>query len=159
MKNVARILVVAVLATGLSVCYATRHGQKTTIGTLAGAASGAALGAHIGHGDGKLVAVGAGTLIGALIGHNIGRSLDRADQRAIRDTTYDSLEYIPDHESREWRNPNSGHHGRVTPRQTYQNSRGYDCREFEQSIYVDGRHETVVGTACRGRDGTWRIIG
>ena len=134
MKSIARILMVATMATGLSACYATGHGQRASIGTLAGAPSGAALGAHIGHGDGKLVAVGAGTLIGAIIGHNIGRSLDQADQRAIYDTTYDSLEYFPDHKSRNWRKPNTGHHGRVTPRRTYQNSRGSDCREFEQSI-------------------------
>ena len=159
MKRIARILTAVALATGLSACYATGHGPKTTIGTLAGAGTGAALGAQIGSGDGKLFAVGAGTLIGAMIGHGIGRSLDEAAQRAIYNTTHQSLEYNPDHQTRQWRNPNTGHHGRVTPRRTYRNSRGFDCREFEQSIFVDGRHESVIGTACRNRDGTWRIVG
>jgi surface antigen len=33
-----------------------------------------------------------------------------------------------------------------------------DCRDFEQTVVVDGQDETVRGTACREPDGTWRAL-
>lgn len=34
---------------------------------------------------------------------------------------------------------------------------GADCREFEETIIIDGRPERAHGRACRESDGTWKI--
>jgi surface antigen len=45
----------------------------------------------------------------------------------------------------------------VTPTRTYKTAER-DCRDFEQTVVVDGQDETVRGTACREPDGTWRAL-
>lgn len=32
------------------------------------------------------------------------------------------------------------------------------CREFQQTITVDGREEDGFGTACQEPDGSWRLV-
>ncbi len=55
-----------------------------------------------------------------------------------------------------WNNPESGHSGSVTPvREGRQASSGNACREYKQTIVVDGKAESAVGTACKQNDGTW----
>ncbi|MHA1114480.1 MAG: RT0821/Lpp0805 family surface protein, partial [Alphaproteobacteria bacterium] len=112
----------------------------------------------IGKGGGKLVAVAAGTMLGALLGSEIGRSLDKADQAHANRTTQQSLESAPTGKPSRWVNPDSGHSGSVTPTRTFKTARGQDCREFEQTVTIDGRTEVAYGTACRQADGTWKIV-
>jgi hypothetical protein len=42
----------------------------------------------------------------------------------------------------------------MSPRSTGQ---GGPCREFQQQIVIEGRHQLAHGTACRQPDGSWRI--
>jgi surface antigen len=130
--------------------------NKQEAGTLIGAAGGALLGSQFGKGSGKLVGVAVGTLIGASLGNSIGQSLDRADLAHLNRTTQYALETSPAHSVSEWRNPDSGNYGTVTPIRTYQRGDRY-CREFQQTIYVGGRAEQGYGTACRQPDGSWKI--
>jgi surface antigen len=55
-----------------------------------------------------------------------------------------------------WRNPDTGHYGEITPTRTWETPSG-PCREFQQTIYIDGQAHEGVGTACRQPDGTWKI--
>ena len=32
------------------------------------------------------------------------------------------------------------------------------CREYEHTVYINDRPQTMVGKACRQRDGTWKSI-
>ena len=68
-----------------------------------------------------------------------------------------SLEYTKVGTSTAWKNPDSGNSGTFTPTRTYTATKGDTCREYESTIYVDGREETATGTACRQADGTWKI--
>jgi surface antigen len=34
-----------------------------------------------------------------------------------------------------------------------------DCRDYTHTIYIDGRPQTMRGTACRNPDGTWSNVG
>ena len=45
----------------------------------------------------------------------------------------------------------------VTPTRTYKTAER-DCRDYEQTVIVDGREEIIHGTACREPDGTWRAL-
>jgi len=150
-------LVPVVLAAALVAGCATGSGPKQTGGTLLGAGLGALAGSQIGSGKGQLAAVAIGALAGAYLGGEVGKSLDAADRQAMQSNAQNSLEYGRTGQTSSWRNPDSGHSGTFTPTRTYVNTAGSDCRDYESTIYVDGREETVVGQACRQPDGTWRI--
>ena len=162
-----RTLAVLALAAPLAACstgpsynlYADN--PKATMGTLLGGAGGGLLGASLGKdasGDRGYVYTAVGTLLGAMIGNSIGSSLDEMDQQYAGYAATDALEYNRSGTPASWRNPDSGNHGYTVPTRTYRQG-GRDCRDYETTIYVDGRPETATGSACRQPDGTWRIIG
>jgi len=69
-----------------------------------------------------------------------------------------ALENTPTQTTTTWRNPDSGHHGSITPVETYQSSEGKYCREYVQTVYIGGEKQQAYGTACRQPDGSWKII-
>ncbi len=156
--NVARLAAVGTIIVGLAACTGDQFGPKQTIGTLGGAALGGLVGSQIGSGTGQIVAVGLGVLIGGLVGSEIGKSLDRADQMAMERTTQRALETQPSGTTINWKNPDSGNYGTVTPQPAKQNASGQYCREFQQTVTVGGQTEEAFGTACRQSDGSWKIV-
>jgi surface antigen len=151
-------LAVVVMATTLLAACDRSAGPKQTAGTVLGAAGGGLLGAQFGRGDGRLAAVALGTFLGALVGSEVGRSLDRADRLAIERATQRSLETSPSGRPTEWRNPDSGHYGTVTPEPAFKSREGEFCREYQQTVTIGGRTEEAYGTACRQPDGSWKIV-
>ncbi|MBO6678511.1 RT0821/Lpp0805 family surface protein [Parvibaculum sp.] len=161
MKFVKGIAIGAAALLSLAACDQSMYGggggiNKQTVGTVGGAVAGGLAGSQIGSGSGQLWATGAGVLLGAFLGGEIGKSLDRADRQAMGQTTYNALEHNPSGQTSRWQNPDSGHYGTVTPQATYQQG-GYNCREYTQTVYIDGRSEQAHGTACRQPDGSWQI--
>lgn len=152
-------LVLMVMGTlSMTACQTLQNsGTKETIGGASGAVIGGILGSKVGKGNGQLWATGVGVLVGGLLGSNIGRSLDRADMM-YANRANQQAHTVPLGETISWNNPESGNHGSVTPRQDGYSSAGRYCREYEQSIFVAGREQTAVGTACQNTDGTWEIV-
>ena len=151
-----RTVTIAGLALVLAACQTT-GGQKQSGGTLLGAGLGALAGSQIGSGRGQLAAVAIGALGGAFLGNSVGQSLDRADQLHANRATR-AARTAPIGQPIEWRNPDTGHHGRVTPIREGNNRRtGAYCREYQQTVTVGGRSRDAYGTACRQRDGSWKI--
>jgi surface antigen len=148
MKKLSLILASALLTIAAAGCA-----SKEDAGTVYGAGLGALIGNQFGHGGGRVAATVGGALIGGFIGNRIGKSMDDEDRRRAAEAQYYAFE---NGQRGEWRNPN-GHYGYVEPRDyyTYQDMR---CREFSQTIYIDGKRETMVGRACRYPDGTWREV-
>lgn len=146
----------AILVISLGAC---QQGQvnKQTGGTLVGAGLGGLLGAQVGSGTGQLAAVAIGALAGAFIGSEVGKSLDNADKAYLERTSQSALEANPVGQVSTWKNPDSGHSGTVTPTRTYQAASGENCREYQQTVTIAGKTESVYGTACRQSDGTWKI--
>jgi len=128
------------------------------LGTLAGAAIGGLVGSQFGSGTGNKVAIGAGVLAGGFLGNKVAKSMSCQDQAYHYDTTQNALENQQTGQSSTWTNPDTGHSGEVTPTKTYTAADGTPCREFSQTIYVDGKYEEVEGTACRQADGTWKPV-
>lgn len=154
-----RTMIAASAALALLIGCAELEGQqKQTGGVLLGGALGGLAGAQLGSGTGQVAAAAAGTLLGAFLGSEIGRSLDRADQLYMSRTTQQALDVAPSGTVSTWRNPDSGHSGTVTPTRTYQTETGQYCREFRQTVTIDGRIEEAQGRACRQPDGTWRVV-
>ena len=158
MSTLSRVLVSALVALALVGCASSDYGTKQTVGALAGAGAGGLLGAQVGRGSTRLAATAAGTLLGAFLGSEVGRSLDRADAVHASQAQYQALEYTPSGYSTSWRNPDTGHHGSVTPIETYQSFDGGYCREFQHDAQIGGRTRSVYGTACRTPDGQWQVV-
>jgi surface antigen len=149
----SRRLVVVVCAGVLAAASGCTEIRQEQTGALVGGVLGGALGSQVGSGSGRTAAIVAGTLAGALIGGSVGRSMDRADQ----ERAYGAFERAPTGETVAWQNPDTSNRYEVTPTRTY-NSRSGPCRDYEMDAWVDGRKETVTGTACRQSDGTWRTM-
>mgnify|MGYP001815199343 FL=1 len=138
-------------------CTPADYGSRETTGGLTGAVLGGLLGAQFGRGDGNLVTTGAGVLIGALIGSEIGRSMDDVDRiRANEAISFAHQAEIG--ETIRWNNTQTGNFGTVTPLRDGLTASGRYCREYQQTITIDGRRAVGVGIACRQPDGTWRIV-
>ncbi|MDB2414304.1 RT0821/Lpp0805 family surface protein [Rickettsiales bacterium] len=143
----------------ISSCQTREDGalRKEDMGTFLGAIGGAVVGSQFGKGKGQLVGTALGTLAGAAVGRSIGSSLDKADMAYHQRTSQQALENNRTGTSMSWKNPDTGHSGSVTPTRTYQTSSGSHCREYTQTINVDGKTEQAYGNACRMPDGTWQI--
>ncbi|HKJ07656.1 MAG TPA: RT0821/Lpp0805 family surface protein [Gammaproteobacteria bacterium] len=131
------------------------HCNRAAVGTIIGGALGGVVGSQVGKGDGRTAATIAGAVAGMFIGNAVGRSMDEADQAC----TGQALEYAPDGQSVQWRNPDTDERYRVTPTRTYQNRSGRYCRQYTSDGYVDGKVRQLHGTACRQPDGTWKLAG
>ncbi len=129
-------------------CYT---GTKQGIGTATGGALGGFVGSQIGGGSGKLAATAAGAIAGALIGSSVGQSMDDLDRLKAAQ----ALESNQTGYATSWQNPDSRARYTMTPTRTYDTASG-PCRDFTTQVNMDGRAETVYGTACRQPDGTWK---
>jgi surface antigen len=132
--------------------------DKTTGGTVLGAVGGAVAGAQFGQGSGKIAAAVAGTLLGAFIGHEVGASLDRADALAAQQAAQRAY-VAPVGQTITWNSPDTGHSGTVTPTREGRDAQNNTCREFKQTVVIDGKQTEVTSTACRKADGSWVVIG
>lgn len=164
--NMKKFVITLALVSSLALTACAQNGQpnawgmgnKQTIGTGTGAILGGILGSNVGGGKGKLWATGAGALLGAFVGSSIGKSLDQADM-AYHQQAFERAYSAPLNQPITWNNPQSGHSGSVTPvREGRQASTGGLCRQYKQTIVVDGQSETAYGTACQNPDGTWQLV-
>ncbi len=125
------------------------------LGGLGGAVVGGLLGSTIGGGSGKTIATIGGALAGGLIGNNLMSQLNCQDQGYLGHSTERSLDTG---QPVSWKNPDSGTYGTVTPTRTYNSDQGQYCREYQQTVYIDGKPQKGYGTACRQPDGSWKIV-
>ena len=148
------ILATLVIPAALVACG---PGRNTQSGTVVGAVAGGLLGSQIGKGNGRIAGAAVGAFLGGVVGHEIGRRMDEVDRRAAMEAEYRALETGRAGTATPWRNPKSGHYGTIVPGKPYvANAR--HCRTYTHTIYIDGRPETLSGTACRNPDGTWQKV-
>ena len=131
-------------------------GPREGIGALGGAVAGGVLGSQIGAGSGQVLATVGGAVLGGLLGAELGRQLDAQAQRAYYDAQFRALESGRAGAPVVWQAP-SGTRGQVIPGQPYQINATV-CRDYQHTVYIDGRPEVVTGTACRQADGSWRNV-
>ncbi len=151
-KGVALAAFVAILTTG---CATMESNPKTTVGAVGGGALG---GLIAGAAGGNAATIAASTVGGILVGGIIGNMLDARDKRLAAEAAQKALETAPTGEPVAWRNPDNEHSGTVTPVKTYQTASGTYCREYQQTVLINGKQEKASGTACRQPDGSWRIV-
>jgi surface antigen len=150
--NIASKRAVAI-ATLLALAACETPPTQQQKGTVAGAVVGGVVGSTIGGGTGRTVAIVAGTLAGAVIGGKIGKKMDEAD----RIKAAQALESAQTGQGVSWKNPDSGDQYTMTPTRTYE-ANATPCRDFTVVGTVDGKPETVKGSACRQSDGSWKPV-
>lgn len=151
--------VVTGLAAGVSACSTQDGGiTKSESGTVLGAVAGGLVGNQIGKGRGNVLATVAGAVVGGMVGSEIGRGLDQRDRQLAQEAEFEAMERGQSGVARQWRNPDNGRYGEVTPSKPYKRGAN-DCRDFTHTVYIDGRPQQMRGTACRNPDGSWQNIG
>lgn len=108
--------------------------------------------------DTRLLALAVGSMAGSQLGGHIGRQLNGSDTALMREATQRALEAGQSGKPIYWNNKDSGHTGSITPQDRFTTAGGTACREFQQSVTVDGTNATAYGTACKQPDGTWRVV-
>lgn len=134
------------------------------VGTGLGGLVGGIIGNQFGKGSGKTAATIGGVILGGIVGNSIAKDAckdKRQDAYYYNDAYYSSFNDPEEDERYEWNNPYTDNHGYVSAGEYYED--GYEdyegpCREFTQTVYIDGRPEQATGVACRQPNGTWRIV-
>ncbi len=157
LKQLASVSLIALTLTACQDSSGRPWGGNQTGGTILGAIGGAAIGSQFGHGTGRVVGIAAGTLLGAALGNSIGASMDRQSMEYYNRTSQQALETGRSGQPAQWRNPDNGNYGSITPTNTYTGASGQYCREYTQTINIGGQVHQGYGTACRQPDGTWQI--
>lgn len=129
--------------------------NKSDISTAAGALAGGVIGYQFGGGVGQVLATAGGALLGGALGNMLGKSLDNDDMASYDQASQRAMETG---KTNSWKNTQSGNSGTIYPNKRYTNADGQYCREYTQTIVVEGRSHKGHGTACREADGTWQII-
>ncbi len=153
MKQILSFVIALLMAVNLSGCA---PGQNTPGATVIGATAGGLLASQVFHGRGEGTGIVAGALIGGAMGYIVGRAMDRADH----DRFASALNDVPEGREAHWRNHRTNHEYTVRPvnKVHYERRhRGY-CREYQMTVIIDNRPQDAYGTACRQRDGSWKVV-
>ena len=152
-------IAIAMIALALTGCSSgSRRVDNADVGTGAGVLLGGVVGSQFGKGSGKVLGTVVGAVAGSVIGNDIGRRLDQRDRALAQEAEFDALERGESGRPRRWSNAENGRYGEIVPASPYQRA-GLDCRDYTHTVYVDERPQTMRGTACRNRDGTWSAAG
>ncbi|KTD42074.1 RT0821/Lpp0805 family surface protein [Legionella parisiensis] len=147
MKKIA----VASLSLLLVGCASMNHED---VGTISGGVIGGLIGSQFGGGPAaKLAATAGGAIVGAYLGGQIGKTMDKVDRMEMQR----ALETAPTGKAVNWSNPDTGYRYTVQPTRTYYRER-LPCREYLTSAIIDGKKQTLRGSACRQPDGTWHVV-
>ncbi len=152
LKGAAVVALVAILTTG---CATIQENPKTTIGAVGGGTLG---GLIAGAAGASPAGIAASVIGGILVGGLIGNLLDERDKKLAAEAAQKALETAPTGRPVAWQNPDNGHSGTVTVVKTYQSSSNTYCREYQQTVTIDGKQEKAYGTACRQPDGSWKVV-
>ncbi len=154
--TIARTLCALVMAAAVASCESGIVLPKSG-GTYADAQAGNRLESRIGKDKGNLFVTAAGTLLGPFLGSDVGRSLDVSDRRYAEYAARKSLETAPAGMTSNWSNPETGHSGTFTPANVYRSADDLLCRDYVQGVSTEGLTKDTFGTACRTKDGLWRV--
>lgn len=145
---IATLVLGSILMT--SGCTGSNAPNNTDIGTISGGIIGGLLGSQFGGGTGKVVAAAGGAVIGAFLGNKIGASMDKTDQ-------LEAQQALAAQQPTTWTNK-KGNTYTVTPQKPYVAKNKQVCRQYTTTATIDGKAETIKGTACRAADGTWHTV-
>lgn len=161
-RTVIIVVLAAVLALGTAGCQnmpemsgtAGCPKWRTVAGLATGALAGAAAGSQIGEGSGKTAAMIIGSAVGAIAGANIGGKFDADACRMAAEAEARALNTASPGQTITWEAPNSDGSGKpakgaVTITKQRTDDDGLTCREFVNTVEVDGKKGEATRIACR----------
>jgi surface antigen len=101
------------------------------------------------------LAMAAGLAGCALLEPPLYEAMGDADVALASRAVQRALETEPDGAVGRWADPASGHAGTVRPLRTFLTADGRVCRDYEETLAIDGRHASYRNTGCRAEDGSW----
>jgi len=178
-----RLILTSILVAGLTLsAWPVHASDNTLLGTGVGAALGGFVGSQFGKGSGQLAATGAGVFLGGVMGNSVGRSMDHTNSAYYSTggsySSFNSYHGYPSNapnyvappaalppqvifvqpETIDYYTPRrravvveGGFVGPHPPKHSRH------CREFTQTIRIDGRPHESYGKACLRPDGSWQI--
>ncbi len=151
MKKIFTACVVLLCSASLIGC---QNMSNQDVGVLTGGVAGGLLGSTVGGGNGRILAIAAGTLAGAIVGGAIGKNMDQNDKmrmnRALDNNNVGQPAY--------WHNADSGAAYEVVPVKNVTIEGNEYCREYRTVANIAGKKQQMYGTACRQPDGTWQAV-
>lgn len=151
-------LSLVLISTILMGCSSSGGVAPEGVGAGVGAVSGGLIGSQFGKGKGKVATTILGAAAGTVVGFGVGQWLYGRDREQAERAQFSALESGQSNKPVSWRGADGHSRGEVVPSSPYR--RGTEnCRDYNHTIYVDGRPQTLRGTACRNPDGTWRSVG
>lgn len=150
----AALTMVSSVASAQGYYYGDDCRDQRAAGTVLGAIAGGIIGNQFGHGHGKTAATVGGVFLGGMAGNAIASDMP-CDDRGYAFRVYRDGFEGPVGRRYEWRNPN-GDYGYFIPTREYQEGY-YICRDFDESVYRNGRWHERQGSACRQEDGNWHF--
>ena len=90
---------------------------------------------------------------GGFLGQSL--NLSETDIELQRKAARHALDELDDGEVEEWSNTESGYSGAVMPTNTYE-LKGLHCRDFRMRVRA-ARTRNLSLTACKQKDGTWKL--
>ena len=138
------------------VYYQQCRNQPDPAGVIVGALIGGLLGNAAG--SGRTGATLAGVIVGGAVGAALTSNLDCEDRSYAYKTYYDGFNAGRPNAVYRWSNPRNDHRGEFRVVDYYNDSAGFRCSNYNQTIYIQGRPQTATGRACRQPDGTWAIV-
>jgi len=160
METVIAVIIATCLMGGCAGTY-TKKDTGLALGALTGGALAYGLGKNSSN---KEIWTVLGLGLGAMMGSQIGAQLDERDRLLASRSFYNTMESVRDGTVGGWNNPNTGNNGVFRPTKTFQatqlDSTGHymvHCREFTQTVWIGNKTQQAYGTACRQRDGSWKI--
>lgn len=151
MKKIAMIIGISALSISLVGCDSM---NKQDVGVITGGVVGGLVGSRFGGGSGQVLATIGGAIAGAAIGGMIGHSMDKTDQLQ----TQQALNNNKTDQTTTWTNPDTGNKYSVKPVKTYYKKSGTPCREYYTTAIIGGKKQQIYGTACRQKDGSWKVV-
>ena len=129
--------------------------SNSDVGTAVGVVAGTAVGWQFGSGAGQLMGAIGGGLLGGLLGDAVGEWMDEEDMAYYKQASQHALQTG---KATQWKNTKSQHYGEIAPSAQFKAVDGRDCRDYHQSIVIDGKLHEGKATACRQPDGSWHVL-
>jgi surface antigen len=86
------------------------------------------------------------------------RFFSEQDWEIFKRTGREVLEDVPEGETRDWENPESGHSGSIKALRSYQDAGGQTCRRVEIVNRAKGQIGRSRQTLCKQADGHWAFV-
>ncbi len=100
-----------------------------------------------------------GKLAGFIADDNINMLMNDDDYQLIKQSAHKALEFSPTGNVIEWKNPNTGIYGSISPTRTFKTKTELYCREYIQKLIIDNQKWVIYATACRNpKNFSWEII-